>query len=172
METKDKEDFISHLKKNVFKEKNAYKYFFVSTKEYDLTVNPRNRLNKARCEWADNTVRELFKKERKDISRKKPRIFSTGEYNFVYIKFVKEKANEKTIIPIVNGLSCFHAKYPSDVWFYDISNSKKKKLKNFIKDKYEWYTDEILIIIGNYPEIREEAKEIEKTLHNKLNLYD
>lgn len=133
------DDIIEKLKHENFS------FYLVSTDKYDLTTNPKSRNSKkSRSDWADATVKELYRLERSQIVKKCPRRNSTGEYNFAYIKFAK---NEDGIFGVVHGKSSFHCMYPSDVWFYDFDDGEKEELVKFFKKKrMEWYTKAIIII--------------------------
>ena len=111
------DELMKSLEKNIGHEN---KFFLVSTAKYDLTTNPKGRNSrKSRSEWADETVKELFKRERSQIVKMYPRKCSTGELNFSYIKFAENTCGE--VFGIVHGKSSFHCMYPSDVWFYDFN---------------------------------------------------
>lgn len=147
--------------------------FVVSTEEYDLTTNPKqgNR-QKDRSIWSDNVVSQLYNgTKRSEIIKQKPRYASSGEYNFSYIKFAQNCKEE--IYGVVNGKSSFHCMYPSDVWFYDLTEDGKEGLKMCMEDnKLQWYTKEILILKNKNTFDSEEACKNEKIMQKLFNLYD
>lgn len=147
----------------------ADRFVFISTDKYDLTTNPKGRNSKKdRKEWADVVVKMLFEnKERGEIVKTSRRL-GTGEYNFSYIKFAVNKNNE--VFGVVHGKSSFHCMYPSDVWFYDLDDGKKKNVREFfLENGLRWYTEKILIIknmdVYDYKEAYENEKNIKEWLH-------
>ena len=163
-----KKDYIIEELKKHFDEKDL---ILVSTKKYDLTTNPHGRNSKKdRSNWADKTVSLIFDEERSKII-KSSRNHSCGEYNFSYIKFAENDYGE--IYGIVHGKSSFHCLYPSDVWFYDIDNSRKTQLVEcFNKYNLEWYTKEILIVKNQNKMDSKEAYINEKKLKVLFNTFD
>ncbi len=167
MELVEKSNIIERLNKDYGKERVC----LVNTSDYDLTTLPKHgNSNIDRSNWADKVVKYLYKINRNSINHE-PRFFSTGEYNFTYIKFVKDDKGK--IYGAVSGLSCFHSNYPSDVYFYDIPDDEKKQLSDLmVKNHLEWYKDEILIFMNIDAKDRNEAKDNEKKLKKLFNLYD
>jgi len=165
-------EIVEKLKNELNLEENK-DFFLVSTKEYDLTTNPKGRNSKkSRSDWADKTVEHLFNKKRREIEKKCPRKISTGEYNFTYIKFAEEIETGE-IYGIVHGKSSFHKLYPGDVWFYDFADNKKKELKDFFeKNGLKWHTEKILIIKNQNVCDYSEAMANEKMLKNLFKTFD
>lgn len=148
------------------------KICLIDTTEWDLTNTPKRRNRDAgRSKFADEATEMIFGIKRETIIRKNPRCYSTGEYNFSYIKFAKNNAGE--VFGIVNGLSCFHCYYPSDIYFYPIPDKNNSKVSRFMEEnKLEWYTATVLILKNENPKDRKEAVNNEKWLHRRFNLMD
>ena len=138
----------------------------VETKNYDLTTpaNCRNN-NKDRAEWANKVILDLTSGKREDIGRD-----YVEAYNFAYIKFALNREGKS--FAVVNGLSSFHWKYPSDVEFYDINKVNKPKLKNTFDNKLEWDKEKIILVKSDNPRNREEAKSNEKSIQSLLGTFD
>lgn len=136
---------MEEVKAKLIEEFSINRIFTVSTKEYDLSTNPKGRNSKKdRRNWADAIFKELYNKDR-CVVEKKSRCLGTGEYNFSYVKFAMNKDNE--IFGVVHGKSSFHCLYPSDVWFYDVNEGGKDKVRKLFGERgFSWYTDEIIII--------------------------
>lgn len=170
---KDKKLFLKEEIVNQLKEKyNPDNVCIVSTEGYDLTTNPSGRNSKKdRSEWADSVVCQLYNgTKRSEIIKKEPRLRSTGEYNFSYIKFACNDAGD--IYGIVNGMSSFHKMYPSDVFFYDL-DEYKKEVSEYMKDNVlEWYTKEILILKNDNVLEHKEAYKHEKEMKELFGLFD
>jgi hypothetical protein len=168
MEFKSKEFIIQEL----IKEYGKGRVKVISTKDVDLTTNPKGRNSKKdRSNWADSVVKKYYKIKRSAIV-KKGRAHSTGEYNFSYIKLAQKDNGE--IVGIVNGKSSFHCMYPSDVWFYDFKDFIMKMEKKGRKEDglKAWYQEEIILLINENPKNSNEAYDNEKWMKNHFNLID
>jgi hypothetical protein len=158
-----KSDIVTNLKKK-FGEKNVIE---VSTRDFDLTTNPKNQV-KSRCDWADKNVIQLYNKERKNI-KKNGRGNSKGEYCFSYIKLATDG---KESYGMVSGKSCFHKNYASDVWFYDKRKKGSHKVLEFMeKNNLVWDKNSIIIIKNDNPNDAQEAYKKEKEIKKIFNLF-
>lgn len=147
--------------------------FLVSTKDYDLTTNPKKRNeNKERCDWIDVEVADKLYgiKDRSKIIKQDPRRLSTGEYNFAYIKFACD--NVGNVYGIVSGKSSFYALNPSDVWFYDIDIRNTEAAKRMKEQNLTWYDEEILIVKNVDALNSDEAFANEKKIKKLFSLSD
>lgn len=162
------DDIIEEMKEKYGDER----IWILETRGWDLTNTPKRRnRDKDRNDWADKAVKCVFGKARDEIIRKDPKRFSTGEYNFSYIKFAINE--DGTIYGVVNGLSCFHKYYPSDIWFYALPDKDKPKLTRLMEEyKLKWYVDKILLLKNKNPEDRSEACDNEKWMHDRFYLKD
>ena len=144
--------------------------FVVTTKEYDLTINPGSRNSvKSRSEWADLVVKQLYNADRGKLDDDDKTI------QFSYIKLAQDE-NSK-IYGLVNGKSLFHWKNPSDVWFYDLqddgSNSNKNKVRSFCDQRgLEWYKDEIILVKNKDNHNSKEAYKNEGILRFLFHLFN
>lgn len=73
--------------------------------------------SKRYTKWANEVVKNFFKMDRA--------LLDSGECNFSYIKFAKNKKGET--FAIVAGVSQFHKRYTSDICFYNIKKIRKKQ---------------------------------------------
>lgn len=147
--------------------------YLIKTEGFDLTTNPKGRNNKlSRSDWADGVVQQLFSNiDRNTIRKEKPRVQSSGEFNFSYIKFAIDDSGK--IYGVVSGKSSFHKMYPSDVWFYKFADDSKKELKKYMNDNtLKWYKDEILILKNDEPLDSKEAYRKEKEMKKLFCLFD
>ena len=139
-----------------------------STKDYNLQKKSNGRKD-GRNAWANKMAKEFFGKERSDIVKQQPRVLSTGEYAFVYIKFFVDETGK--IYGGVNGLSSIHKGYPGDVWFYPVPDKNKPAVTSLMeKHGFSWYTEQILLIRSAHPKRRDEARELETFLHDCFKL--
>lgn len=143
----------------------------ISTAGYDLSTNPKGRNSRHdRRDWADKIVKDLYNIERSQIE-KANRKLSSGEYSFAYVKFAED--SEGNVYGIVNGKSSFHVMYPSDVWFYELTDDDKKEASRFMmKNNMKWHVDKILIVLNNDPKNHRESYKTEKELNQKYKLYN
>ncbi|MBD5467964.1 MAG: hypothetical protein HDR21_07420 [Lachnospiraceae bacterium] len=112
--------------------------------------------SKTYTEWANKVVENIFGKDRATLN--------SGECNFSYIKFAKNKKEE--IFAIVAGVSQFHKKYTSDICFYDIQTEKKDAAEFMRKNELSWDEYEILIFLNQNNDFgdRKEALKNEKKM--------
>lgn len=114
--------------------------------------------------WASTVCSDIYNQQRK--------LLQTEAYHFSYIKFAINKTGK--IFGIVGGKSQFHHKYASDVCFYDIEDEKfdRKRAAIFMREnELNWYEDEILILKNIVHNSSQEAKNNEKMMQNKYNLF-
>lgn len=163
-----KEQIIKELRKKY----GSDNVCMVCTENYDLTTNYKGRNSKKdRSVWADTVVALLYNGMiRSEIIKKEPRVQSSGEYNFAYVKFACDDGN---VYGIVSGLSSFHKMYPSDVYFYNLEEAEKKEAAKRMKENaLKWYTKEILIVKNVNVLDRKESVKHEKEIKELFGLSD
>ena len=115
--------------------------------------------------WASEVVETVFKVKRTCLN--------SGECNFSYIKFAKNKAGET--FAIVAGVSQFHKQYTSDICFYDINtNAEKKEAAKFMKkNKLSWDENEVLFLLNENQDFRNrrESLDNEKKMQDDYKLF-